>query len=212
MAKELKVIDIRDSQGKNQGTIEVDISSLESEKSKKVVSDVLLMYLSNKKKRTASTKTRSEIDMTNKKPWKQKGTGRARSGSARSPIWVGGGVAQGPRPRDVYFEIPRTLRKKALKDALLLKIKDGSVTVIDELKVEKVKTREMALLLKSFGFEKSVLVITDGVDKNLVLSVRNIPKVAAMTVEDLNPLDVVKAEKLLFTKDAFEKISKKIAA
>ena len=212
MAKELKVIDIKDTEGQNRGTIEVDVSGVEGEKSKKFVSDVLLMYSANQIKRTANTKSRHEVNKTNKKPWKQKGTGRARAGSARSPIWVGGGVAWGPKPRDTYFDIPKSMRRKALKDALLLKIKDGEVSVIDGMKIESVKTKSVAELLKKLGVTKRALLVTDGVDKNLVLSVRNIPKVEAITVEDLNALDVVKAKVLVFTKDAFEKISKKIAA
>lgn len=212
MAKELKTIDILGADGKSRGNVEIDISGLEAGKSKKIVSDVLLMYVSNQKKRTANTKSRHEINKTNKKPWKQKGTGRARAGSARSPIWVGGGVAQGPKPRDVYFDIPKTLRHRALKDALMMKIKDGEVSIIDEIKIERPSTKHLLGILKSVNMTEKVLVITDGVDRNFHLSARNLPSVESTSVENLSAWDVVRVKRLLFTKSAFDKVGKKIAA
>ncbi len=210
MAKELIEIDVMAADGKKLESLEWDLSQFDSAKAERLASDVSLLYLSNQKKRTANTKTRSEVLFTGRKPWKQKGTGRARAGSFRSPIWVGGGVAHGPRPRNVYYDIPRKLRRRALKDALLLKIRDKQVLVIDQFRIEAPKTKEVLKVLKSLQLENiKVLLVMDAYDSSLVLSSRNLEKFRTTTVSDLNVLDLLSGGKLLFTRAAFQAIKGK---
>jgi large subunit ribosomal protein L4 len=211
MVKELVEIDVMAGDGKKLESLEWDLSHFDSAKARRLISDVSLLYLSNQKKRTANTKTRSEVLFSGRKPWKQKGTGRARAGSFRSPIWVGGGVAHGPRPRDVYYTIPRKLRRRALKDALLLKIRDRQVLVVERFDVESPKTKEVLKVLKSLSLEAiKVLLVVETYDANLVLSSRNLEKLRTTTVSDLNVLDILSGGRLLFTKAAFQAIQDKI--
>jgi large subunit ribosomal protein L4 len=212
MVKELMNIDIVSPEGEKKESLNFDVSHFDSARAERLISDVSILYEANQKKHTANVKTRAEVWLSGKKPWKQKGTGRARAGSFRSPIWVGGGVAFGPRPRDTYYTIPKNLRRKALKDVLLLKIKEGQVLVVDGLKTEEIKTKKIVSLLKALKCEGKTMLITDGVDTKLVLSCRNLPKVSSMPVSDLNVYDILLGGRLVFTREAFNKINEKLVA
>ncbi len=171
---------------------------------KVLLRDAIIMYETNRRQGTASTKTRGEIRGGGKKPWAQKHTGRARAGSNRSPLWRGGGVIFGPKPRDYSFSIPRKAKKVALYSAILSKLQDDEVLVIDELAFDSPSTKRMVSLLKSLGIVDSCLVITSNNDETIRLSSRNVRKLAIKIVSDLNAYDVVRYKRLLITKDALE--------
>ena len=212
MSKEMKELDVFSVEGSKAGVVQLDISEVDVKKAKRLVSDVCTMYLANQKKHTASVKGRSDVSYSKRKQRKQKGSGRARAGHAGSPIWVGGGVAFGPKPRDTRYEIPKKVRRKALRDSLILKAMQDEIVIVDQIKLEGVKTRKVVDLLGKLGLEKSVSIVVNGVDKDLVLSCRNIPKVSTINVKDLNAMEVIGVKKLVVTKDAFAEIEKILAA
>jgi len=147
---------------------------------------------------------------TNKKPWRQKGTGRARAGSFQSPLWRGGGVVFGPRPRDFSKKVSKKTRALALRKALTERLKAGDVVVVDQLKLASPKTKEFAGLMSALDLKGSTLVVSLAMDKNLMLASRNLPDVALTTSDSLNTYDLLRPDKLVFTKDAFEKISDRL--
>lgn len=211
MARELKGIEIMSADGSQKaGNVEIDITDVDVSKAERRVSDIVLMYQANQKEHTASVKSRSEVSYSTHKPRNQKGSGRARAGTLASPIWVHGGVAFGPKPRNVKFNIPKKMRRKALQDALFLKIIDGDVLIVEDLKVEVPKTKDITGLLGKLQVSKGTLIVTETMNKNLVLSVRNLQKIAVIPVDELNAHEVIKAKKLLFTKQAFEIVNKRM--
>jgi large subunit ribosomal protein L4 len=153
-----------------------------------------------------------EVAGTNKKPWRQKGTGRARAGSFRSPLWAGGGVVFGPKPRDFAKKVSRKTKHLALRKALSERIKAGDVVVVDDLKLGSPKTKDFVGVISRLELKGSTLVVSAGTDKNLSLALRNIPNVALTTSDSLNTYDVLRPAKLLFTKSAFEKVESRLAA
>lgn len=164
-------------------------------------------YLANQRQGTHATKTKGLVSGGGKKPWKQKHTGRARAGSSRSPIWRGGGTIFGPQPRDYSYSMPKQARRAALWDAIAKKIEAGDAAVLDGLKVEAPKTKEMEAILKGLGLGgRSVLIVIGDNDKNIVLSARNIPAVDVKVAADINTYDVLAHKSVLFTKDAIEKL------
>ncbi len=173
---------------------------------KALLRDAIIMYETNRRQGTASTKTRGEVRGGGRKPWAQKHTGRARAGSIRSPLWRGGGAIFGPKPRDYSFSIPRKAKKVALYSAILSKLQDNEVVVIDELAFNSPSTKRMVSLLKSLGIVDSCLVIISNKDETIRLSSRNIRKLATKIVSDLNAYDVVRYKRLLITKDALENL------
>jgi large subunit ribosomal protein L4 len=174
---------------------------------KVLLRDAIIMYEANRRHGTASTKTRGKISGGGKKPWAQKHTGRARAGSIRSPLWRGGGVVFGPHPRDYSYSIPRKAKKVALYSAILAKLQDNEVVLIDKLKFDCPSTKKMANLLKSVGIEGSCLIVIPNRDEAVWKSSRNIYGLMVMVASDLNAYDVVRHEKLLIVKDALEALS-----
>lgn len=170
--------------------------------------EAVLMYEANKRQGTVSTKTRAEVSGGGKKPWAQKHTGKARAGSSRSPIWRGGGVAFGPKPRDYSYSIPKMAKKQALFSALSSKIKDNEVVVVDKLDFASPKTKQMVSLLKSFGMAGiSSLIVISKATESLLKSSRNIPYVRMMECHDLNAYEILKPKKILITKQALNSLS-----
>lgn len=155
---------------------------------------------------TACTKTRGEVAGSNRKPWRQKGTGRARSGERRSPLWPGGGITFGPRPRDYSLKTPKKVRKAALKAALTAKRREDRLMVVDEVKLPRVKTKEFAAWLKDLGLKGKVLVVIPEADEKVELSARNLPGVKVLRAEGINVRDVIRHEWLALTRSAAEKI------
>ncbi|MDA8088956.1 MAG: 50S ribosomal protein L4 [Nitrospiraceae bacterium] len=167
--------------------------------------EAVVSYLANQRQGTHATKTKGLVSGGGKKPWKQKHTGRARAGSSRSPLWRGGGTVFGPQPRDYSYELPKTARRTALFAAFSRKIKDGEVLVIEGIKFEEPRTKEMVSILKNLGLAGgSTLLIVSEVDRPVVLSARNIPGVSVVCAKDLNIYEVVSHTKVLVTKSAME--------
>ena len=204
-------IAIKDISGKKSGELEVKFPLIEDGKGTQAVHDVVVAYQAAQRSGTACTKNVGEVAGTNKKPWRQKGTGRARAGSFQSPLWVGGGVVFGPRPRDFAKKISKNTRSLALRKALSERLKAGDVVVVDELKLTSPKTKDFVGLMSTLELTGTTLVVSTGTDKNLTLASRNIPDVALTTSDSLNTYDILRPDKLLFTKSAFEKVEQRLA-
>ena len=203
-------IAIKNIAGKDQGELEVKFPLVEDGKGTQAVHDAVTAYRAAQRSGTACTKNVGEVAGTNKKPWRQKGTGRARAGSFRSPLWAGGGVVFGPRPRDFAKKISRKTRSLALRKALSERLKAGDVVVVDDLKLSSAKTKEFVGLMSTLELKGTTLVVSTASDKNLTLASRNIPTVALATSDSLNTYDVLRPDKLLFTRSAFEQISDRL--
>jgi large subunit ribosomal protein L4 len=203
-------IAIKNIAGKDQGELEVKFPLIEDGKGTQAVHDAVTAYRAAQRSGTACTKNVGEVAGTNKKPWRQKGTGRARAGSFRSPLWAGGGVVFGPRPRDFAKKISRKTRALALRKALSERLKAGDVVVVDDLKLSSPKTKEFVGVISTLELKGTTLVVSTASDKNLTLASRNIPTVALATSDSLNTYDVLRPDKLLFTKSAFEKVSDRL--
>lgn len=187
------------------GEIELSDAIFGIEANKEAMHTMVVNYLANQRQGTQSTKTRTEVRGGGKKPWRQKGTGRARQGSIRAPQWTGGGVALGPKPRSYRFTVNKKLRRLAFKSALSTKVAENEIIVIDELKLDSFKTKEMAAILKAFEADNA-LVVTADKDVNVVRSASNIPGIKTSMATNLNVYDVLKYSKFIVTKDAVSKI------
>ena len=201
---------IKDTKGNNQGELEVKFPLIEDGKGTQAVHDVVVAYQAAQRMGTACTKNVGEVAGTNKKPWRQKGTGRARAGSFQSPLWRGGGVVFGPKPRDFAKKVSRNTRQLALRKALSERLKAGDVVLIDDLKLGSQKTKEFVGMLKALELKGTALIVAHGVDKNLTLASRNVPDVALTTSDVLNTYDVLRPDKLVFTKNAFEHLEARL--
>ena len=173
----------------------------------KLLRDAITMYEANKRQGTACTKTRGEVAGGGRKPWVQKHTGRARAGSIRSPLWKGGGVSHGPKPRDYSFSIPKKARKLALYTALSAKVRDNELVVIDNLNFDIPKTKQMVGILKALNIDNSsCLIVIPKANENVWKSARNIPSVKIMTSTELNAYEILRPKKVLLTKEALSSI------
>jgi large subunit ribosomal protein L4 len=202
---------IKDIKGNNQGEMEVKLAIIENGKATQAVHDVVVAYRAAQRMGTACTKTMGEVNGSGKKPWRQKGTGRARAGSFASPLWVGGGVVFGPKPRDFSKNISRGTKQVALRKALSERLRAGDVLVVDELKLSSPKTKEFLAVLDALGLTGTTLLVTLGADKNLELATRNVGYVNLTTGEQLNTYEVLRSDKLVFTRGAFEKVEARLA-
>ena len=171
-----------------------------------VIYQTVRIYLSRQRRGTASTKGKSEVRGSGRKPWRQKGTGRARAGTRQSPIWRGGGVAFGPQPRDYSLSMPRRLRKLALASALTAKIKENDIIIIDEIKVEKGKTKEVARVLRSLNIAGKTLLVAANSDDLVRRAVRNIKGLSMSSPSTLNTYEILSHDKLILTEDALSAI------
>src|SRR5215470_1020213 len=169
---------IKDSKGQDQGQLEVKFPLIEDGKGTQAVHDVVVAYQAAQRMGTASTKTMGEVAGTGKKPWRQKGTGRARAGSFQSPLWRGGGVVFGPKPRDFGKKVSRKTRQLALRKALSERLRAGDVVLVDELKLASPKTKEFTGMLAALELKGSALLVSQTADKNLELASRNVPNVS----------------------------------
>lgn len=176
-----------------------------------VLFDQVLAQLASRRAGTASTKTRAFVRGGGKKPWKQKGTGRARAGSNRSPIWRGGAVVFGPQPRSYEYRLPSSSRRNALASALAQKARDGELKVVDNLTLEGPKTREMLGLLQGLGVERSVLIVIVDRDRNVELAARNLPRTLVLPVIGLNVYDILRHKNLLVSQDALAAIEARLS-
>ena len=197
---------VLDMSGKQVGDIELSESVFGITPNEAVLHEAVVMQQASLRRGTHATKNRAAVSGGGKKPWRQKGTGRARHGSIRSPLWVGGGTVFGPQPRSYAYKLPKKVRRLAIKSALSSKVNDSELIVLDELKMEQPKTREMVQVLKNLGVDSKALIVADQVEENAELSARNIPGVKVIPAEGLNVLDVLYHDKLILTRGAVNRI------
>jgi large subunit ribosomal protein L4 len=191
-------------EGKTAGTVAVDEKIFGDKVRKKLLHQVVIIHEANQREGNAHTKTRGEVEGSTKKMWPQKHTGRARMGTKRSPIWVKGGIVFGPRKREYRLGLTDSMRRAALDSALLGKIKDKELSVIESLAFEKPKTKDMAKVIRSIGLKRSVLLAIPKHDEKVWLSARNLPSISVRPVGDLNAYEILKHKDLLLTKGALE--------
>src|SRR5207302_4582646 len=177
---------VKDINGRGQGELEVKLPLIADGKGTQAVHDAVVAYLANQRMGTACTKTMGEVAGTGKKPWRQKGTGRARAGSFQSPLWRGGGVVFGPKPRDFGKKVSRNTRQLALRKALSERLRAGDVVLVDDLKLESPKTKDFIGLLSALELNGTALFVSQSIDKNLTLASRNVQNVSVATSDSLN--------------------------
>jgi large subunit ribosomal protein L4 len=201
---------IKDLNGNQQGELEVGFALVEGGRGTQAVHDSIVAYLANQRMGTACTKNAGEVTGTNKKPWRQKGTGRARAGSFQSPLWRGGGVVFGPKPRDFRLKVNQKTKQLALRKALTERLKAGDVLVVNDLKVSSHKTKGLVALLAKLELKGTALLVDAVVEKNLLIASRNLPMVEVTSADLLNTYQVLRPAKLVFTKDAFAKLEARL--
>ncbi len=197
---------IYNTSGEQVSEIELDANVFGVEVNEYAMHEVVKNQLANKRQGTQSTKTRAEVRGGGRKPWRQKGTGRARVGSIRSPLWIGGGVTFAPKPRDYSYKLPKKVKRLAIKSALTLKVNNDEIVVLDELSMGAPKTKEMANILKNLNADKKALIVMSEKNEAVVKSARNIPGVKTTSVNTLNVYDILKYDKFIITKDAVQKV------
>lgn len=198
-------VKVYNTSGAEVGTIDLNDDIFGIEASEHAMHMAVVQYLANQRQGTQSAKTRAEVRGGGRKPWRQKGTGRARQGSTRSPQWTGGGVVFAPKPRDYSFKLNKKVKRLALKSALSTKVQEEKIIVLEDLALAEVKTKEMAKILENIKVGKA-LIVMDGNNKNVMLSARNIPDVKTAGVNTINVYDLLKYNTLVLTKDAVAKI------
>ena len=199
-------VKLYDMKAKEVGTLELSDALFNAEYNESVIHQAVVTRLANERQGTKSTLTRSEVRGGGAKPWRQKGTGRARQGSIRSPQWIKGGVVFAPKSRDFSKKMNAKAKLVALFSALSQKIRDDEVIFVDEIKVNDAKTKEMAAFLKAFNLEKTVLLVMDNSDEKVLRASGNIAKLSTIAVDQINTYDVVKNNKLVISKQAVQQI------
>jgi len=200
-------IEIIDIQRQKVAEMEVDDHLLKATDKSHLVYDLVRWQLACRRSGTAATKERSAVSGGGKKPWKQKGTGRARAGHSRSPLWRGGGTVFGPRPRDYSYRLPKKVREAGLIAALSSKFQDEKLVVLDRFGLEGIRTRNFQAALKTLGIS-SALIVIDGPDETLEKSARNVPGVQILQVQGLNAHDILRHEHLVFLRSSLEKVER----
>lgn len=198
-------VSVYNMEGKEVGTIELNDSVFGVEINEHLVHMAVVQQLANNRQGTQKAKTRAEVSGGGRKPWRQKGTGHARQGSTRAPQWTGGGTVFAPVPRDYSFKLNKKEKRAALKSALSSRVVDGKIIVVDELKFDEIKTKNFKAVMDNLKVNKALVVIAD-MDKNVILSARNIPNINTAQVENINVYDILKGDTLVVTKDAVAKI------
>ncbi|MCR4989729.1 MAG: 50S ribosomal protein L4 [Lachnospiraceae bacterium] len=198
-------VSVYNMEGKEVGTIDLNDAVFGAPINEHLVHMAVVQQLANNRQGTQKAKTRSEVSGGGRKPWRQKGTGHARQGSTRSPQWTGGGVVFAPTPRDYSFKLNKKEKRAALKSALSSRVADGKLIVVDELKFDEIKTKKFAAVMENLKLKKALVVLGD-LDKNVILSARNIPNVMTAQVNTINVYDILKGDTLVLTKDAVQKI------
>ncbi|WP_316631008.1 50S ribosomal protein L4 [uncultured Ruminococcus sp.] len=199
-------VQVVDMQGKNVGSVDLAESIFGIEPNAAVMHQMVVSYLANQRQGTQSALTRSEVSGGGRKPWRQKGTGRARQGSTRAPQWYHGGVVFAPKPRDYRFSVNKKVKRLAMKSALSSKAQAEEIIVIDKIAFDEIKTAKAAEMLKAVGSERKALIVLPEVDDKAIKSARNIPGVKTAQVNEMNVYDILNADKLIIAKDALTKI------
>ena len=198
-------VSVYNMEGKEVGKMDLNDAIFGVEVNEHLVHMAVVQHLANKRQGTQKAKTRAEVSGGGRKPWRQKGTGHARQGSTRSPQWTHGGVVFAPAPRDYSFKLNKKEKRIALKSALTSKVQDGKVMVLDELKLDEIKTKKFQEVLTNLNAKKALVVIKEN-DKNIVLSARNIPDAQTIVADSINVYDIMKAGTVVLTKDSVAKI------
>jgi len=201
----MALADVFDMKGEKVGEVEIKDEVFNCDVKTYLMHDVVVMQLANRRRGTAATKTRKEVSGGGKKPFRQKGTGRARQGSSRSPLQPGGGTVFGPHPRDYSYSVPKKVRRSALRSALTVRNNGSAMKVLDKLELEAISTKNFNGIVKTFSLTKPLFVI-DKKNEVLEKSARNIPFVKVLRVEGLNVYDIIKHEQLILTLDALRRI------
>ena len=199
-------VQVVDMQGKKVSSVDLADSIFGIEPNAAVMHQMVVCYLANQRQGTQSALTRSEVSGGGRKPWRQKGTGRARQGSTRAPQWYHGGVVFAPKPRDYRLSVNKKVRRLAMKSAFSSKAAAEEIIVIDEIKLDEIKTAKMVEMLSAVGSEKKALIVLPEVDETIIKSARNIKGVKTAQVNELNVYDILNADKLIIAKDALTKI------
>ncbi len=199
-------IAVVDMEGKKVGTVDLSDSVFGIEPNAAVMHQVVLSYLAAQRQGTQSALTRAEVSGGGRKPWRQKGTGRARQGSTRAPQWTHGGIVFAPKPRDYRFTVNKKERRLALKSALSVKAAANEIIVVDAITTDEYKTKKMVAMLKAIESEKKTLIVLPEVDNKVIRSASNIPGVKTAQVNTINVYDILNADKLVIAKDAVSKI------
>jgi large subunit ribosomal protein L4 len=201
---------VKDVQGNSQGELETTFALIENGKGTQALHETIVAYQANQRRGTACTKTMGEVAGTGKKPWRQKGTGRARAGSFQSPLWRGGGVVFGPKPRDFGKQVPAKVKQLALRKALSERLQAGDVVIVDDLKLESHKTKDFLTVRSALELNGTLVVVLPSIEQNLALASRNLRGIELTTSDTLNPYQVLRPSKLLFTRGAFEKVEQRL--
>ena len=210
---------IKDTSGADQGELKASFTPVDDDKGQQAVHEAVVAYNAAQRSGNASTKTVAEVAGTGAKPWRQKGTGRARVGYKRNPIWRGGGVAHGPKPRVYIKKLNKKVRDLALRKAFTERVKDGQVVILDGLNLDKPATAQLAKTLNALGIDakkpakaqyKSAVLVTAEADGNIALSARNIERVRSTTSDTLTTYDILWPDVLVFTRDAYEKFEQRL--
>lgn len=204
-------LDVLNQEGSKVGDIELAENIFGIEPNEHVLFDVVIMQQAAKRQGTHATKNRALVSGGGRKPWRQKGTGRARHGSIRAPQWVGGGVVFGPQPRNYGYKVPKKVRRLALKSAYAVKVKENNLIVVDQFKLEQPKTKDMVKILSNLEAGKKALIVTNDYDETVTLSARNIPGVTVKKATDVKVIDILGHEKLIMTQDAVSKVEEVLA-
>ncbi len=204
-------VPVLDRERNSVETIELDSAVFGAPIKVHLLHEVVVYQEAKHRSGNACAKTRGEVSASNAKPWRQKGTGRARAGRRSSPLWRSGGVIFGPKPRDYSFKVSKKIKKTALRMALSSKVEDGALTVVDELKLERVKTRDLLDLLGALEVGENALLVIAAADESLELSARNLPKVKVIRAEGVNVRDLLLYKKLVMTREAAAKVQEALS-
>ena len=207
----MAIVALYNMEGTKTGTMEVSDAIFAAEVNKSVLHQVVVNYLANQRQGTQSTKTRAEVSGGGRKPWRQKGTGRARQGSIRSPQWKGGGVALGPKPRDYSYHVNKKVRRLAMKSALSSKVLEEKLIVVDEITFPEIKTKNVVSMLRNLNADGKLLLVLANNDKTAYMSARNIDGLNTTYADVLNVYDVLNCDKVVIAKGAVEKIEEVLA-
>ena len=194
-----------DMEGKQVGSIDLSESVFGIEPNTAVMHQMVVNYLANQRQGTQSALTRAEVSGGGRKPWRQKGTGRARQGSTRAPQWTGGGVVFAPVPRDYSFKLNKKEKRAALKSVLTSRVQENKLIVLDELKLDEIKTKNFKNVMDNLKVEKAIVVLGEK-DDNVIISARNLPTISTAVADNINVYDILKGDTVVLTKDAVAKI------
>lgn len=202
----MQTLSLYNTQAKEVGKVDIDEKFFNGKVNQPLLRQVLKMYAANRRRGTASTKTRKDVRGGGRKPWKQKGTGRARAGTIRSPLWRGGGVTFGPHPRDFSYTLPQKIKRKAIVSALNIKFKDNQLVIIDRIELKEAKTKEWAGILAAFKINESCLVLLNGPNLDVQRAGRNISNLFIKSFDSVNAAEIYDHRKLIVEKEALEKL------